>query len=56
MQLQSQSQRMCERDSSQAQETSVTIKGMEMMAEAMNREQLGEVPGTRVHIEKYREQ
>ena len=46
---------MCERDSSQAQlmvkdqETSVTMKGMEMMVEAMNSEQLGEVPGTRVH-------
>ena len=46
---------MCERDSSQAQlmvkdqETSVTMKGMEMMVEAMNSEQLGEVIGTRVH-------
>ena len=46
---------MCERDSSQAQlmvkdqETSVTMKGMEMMVEAMNSEQLGEGPGTRVH-------
>ena len=48
---------MCERDSSQAQlmvkdqEPSVTMKGMEKMAEAMNREQLGEVPRNRVHTE-----
>ena len=46
---------MCGRVSSQAQlvvkdqETSVAMKGMEMMVEAMNSEQLGEVPGTRVH-------
>ena len=31
------------------QETSVTMKGMEIMVEAMNSEQLGEVPGTGVH-------
>ena len=53
---------MCERDSSQAQlmvkdqEMSVTMKWMEMMVEAMNSEQLGEVLGNIVHIEKYREQ
>ena len=53
---------MCERDSSQAQlmvkdqEPSVTMKGMEKMAEAMNSEHLGEVPVNRVHIVKYREQ
>ena len=53
---------MCERDSSQAQlmvrdrEPSVAMKGMEKMAEAMNSEQIGEVLGNRVHIEKYREQ
>ena len=40
---------MCERDSAQAQlmvkdqETSVTMKGMEMMVEARNSEQLGGV-------------
>ena len=55
--LQSQSQRMCERDSSQAQmmvkdeEPSVTLKGIE----AMNSELLGEVQVNRVHIVKYRE-
>ena len=53
---------MCERDSSQAQlmvkdqEPSVTMKGMEKMAEAMNSEHLGEVTVNRVHNVKYREQ
>ena len=37
------------------QETSVTMEGMDMMGEAMNSEQLGKAPGTRVHIVKYRE-
>ena len=50
-----QSRRMCEGDSAQAQlmvkdqETSVAMKGMEMMVEAMNSEQLGEGPGTSLH-------
>ena len=56
-----QSKRMCEGDSAQAQlmvkdqETSVTMEGMEMMVAAMNSEQLGKAPGTRVHVVKYRE-
>ena len=46
---------MCGRVSSQAQlmvkdqETSVAMKGMEMMVKAMNSEQLGEGPGTSLH-------
>ena len=50
-----QSNRMCERDSSQAQlmvkdqETSVTMKVMEMMVEAMSSEQLGGTEHRPVH-------
>ena len=50
-----QSNRMCERDSSQAQlmvkdqETSVTMKGMEMMVEAMSSKQLGGTEHRPVH-------
>ena len=50
-----QSNRMCGRDSSQAQlkvkdqEMSVAMKGTEMMVKTMNSEQLGEGPGTSLH-------
>ena len=50
-----QSNRMCGRDSSQAQlkvkdqEMSVAMKGTEMMVETMNSEQLGEGTGTSLH-------